>query len=232
MKKCVKYIVIIVLLLLYSITIHAYNDSYGFCIDVVNYEKRIKNSYDISPYIQNQIHEIVEQFISDCEEDDPGEIAGTMLRNDAMHRMKNLAEKFHFDRRIDLLSNLQNAQWTDLGYPEEKGTRGNFLLRTDLGFNNRYDCIVLREVTNGIALALDPLKNIEGTQYILQEYSFYDNFSQMGEGNKYFVSKDGRILFVERLYEEDYLFNATQFDSVIPLYSILIKMIKSLNGIY
>ena len=85
--------------------------------------------------------------------------------------------------------------------------------------------------TNGMALAHDPLRVIDGTKYILGEYSFYDNFLQMGEGNRYFVSQDGRILFVERLYEEDYLFNATQFDSVTPLYSILIKTIKNLNRI-
>lgn len=208
---------------------YAYNDPFGFCSEVVAYEKQIISKYDLSPYIQAQIHNIAEEFISDCTKDEPGEIAGAVFRNVAMRRMKDKAEKFHFSRRIDLLSNLQNAQWIDLGYPEKIGTRGNYLLRIDLGFNNRYDCIVIHEVTNGVAFAHDRV--IHGTQYILQEYSFYDNFSQMGEGNRYFVSIDGHILFVEKLYNEDHLFNATQFDSITPLYSLIIKTIKNLNRI-
>lgn len=212
-------------------TSYAQNDPFGYCSDVVAFEKQLNNTYDLSTYIQGQIHNIAEKFISDCNKNDPGEIAGALFRDVAISRMKKMAEKFHFSRRIDLLSNFQNAQWIDLGYPAEKGTRGNHLLRTDLGFNNRYDCIVIHEITNGMALAYNPLRVIEGTQYILEEYSFYDNFSQMGEGNRYFVSQDGRILFVERLHEEDYLFNSTQFDSETQLYSILIKTIKNLNKI-
>jgi hypothetical protein len=210
---------------------YAYNDPFGFCSEVVAYEKQIISKYDLSPYIKAQIHNIAEKFISDCTKKEPGEIAGAIFRDVAMSRMKDMAEKFHFSRRIDLLSDLQNAQWIDLGYPEKIGTRDNYLLRTDLGFNNRYDCIVIHEVTNGMALAHNPLRVIDGTQYILQEYSFYDNFSQMGEGNRYFVSIDGHILFVEKLYDEDYLFGATQFDSITPLYSHIIKTIKNLNRI-
>ncbi len=227
-----RYIIIVTtLLFLTNFSSYAYNDPFGFCSEVVAYEKQIISKYDLSPYIQAQIRNIAEEFISDCTKDEPGEIAGALFRNVAMSRMKDMAEKFHFSRRIDLLSNLQNAQWIDLGYPEKTGTRGNYLLRTDLGFNNRYDCIVIHEVTNGMALAHNPLRVIDGTQYILEEYSFYDNFSQMGEGNRYFISIDGHILFVEKLYDEDYLFNATQFDSVTPLYSLIIKTIKNLNRI-
>lgn len=226
-----RIITMIALVFLSNVTTYAYNDPFGYGSDVVAFEKQINSTYDLSPYIQGQIHNIAEKFISDCSKDDPGEIAGAIFRNVAISRMKDMAEKFHFSKRIDFLSDFQNAQWIDLGYPEEKGSRGNHLLRTDLGFNNRYDCIVMHEVTNGMALAHDPLRVIDGTKYILEEYSFYNNFSQMGEGNRYFVSQDGRILFIERLYEEDYLFNTTQFDSVTPLYSILIKTIKNLNRI-
>ena len=231
MFRYLRYIIITTTLFLTNLSSYAYNDPFGFCSEVVAYEKQIISKYDLSPYIQAQIHNIAEEFISDCTKDEPGEIAGAAFRNVAMRRMKDMAEKFHFSRRIDLLSNLQNAQWIDLGYPEKIGTRGNYLLRTDLGFNNRYDCIVIHEVTNGMALAHNPLRVIDGTQYILQEYSFYDNFSQMGEGNRYFVSIDGHILFVEKLYDEDYLFGATQFDSITPLYSHIIKTIKNLNRI-
>ena len=229
MFRYLRYIIITTTLFLTNLSSYAYNDPFGFCSEVVAYEKQIISKYDLSPYIQAQIHNIAEEFISDCTKDEPGEIAGAAFRNVAMRRMKDMAEKFHFSRRIDLLSNLQNAQWIDLGYPEKIGTRGNYLLRTDLGFNNRYDCIVIHEVTNGVAFAHDRV--IHGTQYILQEYSFYDNFSQMGEGNRYFVSIDGHIFFVEKLYNEDYLFNATQFDSITPLYSLIIKTIKNLNRI-
>lgn len=204
MFRYLRYIIITTTLFLTNLSSYAYNDPFGYCSEVVAYEKQIISKYDLSPYIQAQIHNIAEEFISDCTKDEPGEIAGAGFRNVAMRRMKDMAEKFHFSRRIDLLSNLQNAQWIDLGYPEKIGTRGNYLLRTDLGFNNRYDCIVIHEVTNGVAFAHDRV--IHGTQYILQEYSFYDNFSQMGEGNRYFVSIDGHILFVEKLYNEDYLF--------------------------
>ena len=186
MFRYLRYIIITTTLFLTNLSSYAYNDPFGFCSEVVAYEKQIISKYDLSPYIQAQIHNIAEEFISDCTKDEPGEIAGAGFRNVAMRRMKDMAEKFHFSRRIDLLSNLQNAQWIDLGYPEKIGTRGNYLLRTDLGFNNRYDCIVIHEVTNGVAFAHDRV--IHGTQYILQEYSFYDNFSQMGEGNRYFVS--------------------------------------------
>lgn len=229
MFRYLRYIIITTTLFLTNLSSYAYNDPFGFCSEVVAYEKQVISKYDLSPYIQAQIHNIAEEFISDCTKDEPGEIAGAGFRNVAMSRMRDMAEKFHFSRRIDLLSNLQNAQWIDLGYPEKIGTRGNYLLRTDLGFNNRYDCIVIHEVTNGVAFAHDRV--IHGTQYILQEYSFYDNFSQMGEGNRYFVSIDGHILFVEKLYNEDYLFNATQFDSITPLYSLIIKTIKNLNRI-
>lgn len=231
MFRYLRYVIIISSLFPSNIRSYAYNDPFGFCSNVVAYEKQIISNYDISPYIQDQIHNIAEKFISDCIKNEPSEIAGTIFFKVAISMMKDMAEKFHFSRRIDLLSNLQNAQWIDLGYPEEKGTIGNYFLRTDLGFNNRYDCLVIHEVTNGMALAHDPLRVIDGTQYILQEYSFYDNFSQMGEGNRYFVSNSGHILFVERLYDEDYLFNTTQFDSVTPLYSIIIKTIKILNRI-
>lgn len=231
MFRYLRYIIITTTLFLTNLSSYAYNDPFGFCSEVVAYEKQIISKYDLSPYIQAQIRNIAEKFISDYTKDEPGEIAGAIFRNVAMSRMKDMAEKFHFSRRIDLLSNLQNAQWIDLGYPEKIGTRGNYLLRTDLGFNNRYDCIVIHEVTNGMALAHNPLRVIDGTQYILEEYSFYDNFSQIGEGNRYFVSIDGHILFVEKLYDEDYLFNATQFDSVTPLYSHIIKTIKNLNSI-
>ena len=231
MFRYLRYIIITTTLFLTNLSSYAYNDPFGFYSEVVAYEKQIISKYDLSPYIQAQIRNIAEEFISDCTKDEPGEIAGALFRNVAMSRMKDMAEKFHFSRRIDLLSNLQNAQWIDLGYPEKTGTRGNYLLRTDLGFNNRYDCIVIHEVTNGMALAHNPLRVIDGTQYILQEYSFYDNFSQMGEGNRYFVSINGDILFVEKLYDEDYLFGATQFDSITPLYSHIIKTIKNLNRI-
>jgi hypothetical protein len=231
MFRYLRYIIITTTLFLTNLSSYAYNDPFGFCSEVVAYEKQIISKYDLSPYIQAQIHNIAEKFISDCTKDEPGEIAGAIFRDVAMSRMKDMAEKFHFSRRIDLLSDLQNAQWIDLGYPEKIGTRGNYLLRTDLGFNNRYDCIVIHEVTNGMALAHNPLRVIDGTQYILQEYSFYDNFSQMGEGNRYFVSINGDILFVEKLYDEDYLFGATQFDSITPLYSHIIKTIKNLNRI-
>lgn len=223
--------IIIALILLSSAATYAYNDPFGYYSNVVAFEKQLNDTYNLSPYIQGQIHNITEKFLSDCIKDDPGEIAGALFRNVTISKMKDIAEKFQFNRRIDLLSNLQNAQWIDLGYPEEKGARGNHLLRIDLGFNNRYDCIVIHEVTNGIALANNPIRVIEETQYILEEYSFYDNFSQIGEGNRYFISQDGRIIFVERLYEEDYLLNATQYDSVTPFYSILIRTIKNLNGI-
>jgi hypothetical protein len=231
MFRYLRYIIITTTLFLTNLSSYAYNDPFGFCSEVVAYEKQIISKYDLSPYIQAQIHNIAEKFISDCTKDEPDEIAGAIFRDVAMSRMKDMAEKFHFSRRIDLLSNLQNAQWIDLGCPEKIGTRGNYLLRTDLGFNNRYDCIVIHEVTNGMALAHNPLRVIDGTQYILQEYSFYDNFSQMGEGNRYFVSINGDILFVEKLYDEDYLFGATQFDSITPLYSHIIKTIKNLNRI-
>jgi hypothetical protein len=201
MFKFLRYIIITTTLFLTNLSSYAYNDPFGYCSEVVAYEKQIISKYDLSPYIQAQIHNIAEKFISDCTKKEPGEIAGAIFRDVAMSRMKDMAEKFHFSRRIDLLSDLQNAQWIDLGYPEKIGTRGNYLLRTDLGFNNRYDCIVIHEVTNGMALAHNPLRVIDGTQYILQEYSFYDNFSQMGEGNRYFVSINGDILFVEKLYD-------------------------------
>jgi hypothetical protein len=231
MFRYLRYIIITTTLFLTNLSSYAYNDPFGFYSEVVAYEKQIISKYDLSPYIKAQIHNIAEKFISDCTKDEPGEIAGAIFRDVAMSRMKDMAEKFHFSRRIDLLSDLQNAQWIDLGYPEKIGTRDNYLLRTDLGFNNRYDCIVIHEVTNGMALAHNPLRVIDGTQYILQEYSFYDNFSQMGEGNRYFVSINGDILFVEKLYDEDYLFGATQFDSITPLYSHIIKTIKNLNRI-
>jgi hypothetical protein len=231
MFRYLRYIIITTTLFLTNLSSYAYNDPFGFYSEVVAYEKQIISKYDLSPYIKAQIHNIAEKFISDCTKKEPGEIAGAIFRDVAMSRMKDMAEKFHFSRRIDLLSDLQNAQWIDLGYPEKIGTRGNYLLRTDLGFNNRYDCIVIHEVTNGMALAHNPLRVIDGTQYILQEYSFYDNFSQMGEGNRYFVSINGDILFVEKLYDEDYLFGATQFDSITPLYSHIIKTIKNLNRI-
>ena len=231
MFRYLRYIIITTTLFLTNLSSYAYNDPFGFYSEVVAYEKQIISKYDLSPYIKAQIHNIAEKFISDCTKKEPGEIAGAIFRDVAMSRMKDMAEKFHFSRRIDLLSDLQNAQWIDLGYPEKIGTRGNYLLRTDLEFNNRYDCIVIHEVTNGMALAHNPLRVIDGTQYILQEYSFYDNFSQMGEGNRYFVSINGDILFVEKLYDEDYLFGATQFDSITPLYSHIIKTIKNLNRI-
>ena len=231
MFRYLRYIIITTTLFLTNLSSYAYNDPFGFYSEVVAYEKQIISKYDLSPYIKAQIHNIAEKFISDCTKKEPGEIAGAIFRDVAMSRMKDMAEKFHFSRRIDLLSDLQNAQWIDLGYPEKIGTRGNYLLRTDLGFNNRYDCIVIHEVTNGMALAHNPLRVIDGTQYILEEYSFYDNFSQMGEGNRYFVSINGDILFVEKLYDEDYLFGATQFDSITPLYSHIIKTIKNLNRI-
>jgi hypothetical protein len=231
MFRYLRYIIITTTLFLTNLSSYAYNDPFGFYSEVVAYEKQIISKYDLSPYIKAQIHNIAEKFISDCTKKEPGEIAGAIFRDVAMSRMKDMAEKFHFSRRIDLLSDLQNAQWIDLGYPEKIGTRDNYLLRTDLGFNNRYDCIVIHEVTNGMALAHNPLRVIDGTQYILQEYSFYDNFSQMGEGNRYFVSINGDILFVEKLYDEDYLFGATQFDSITPLYSHIIKTIKNLNRI-
>lgn len=174
MFRYLRYIIITTTLFLTNLSSYAYKDPFGFCSEVVAYEKQIISKYDLSPYIQAQIHNIAEEFISDCTKDEPGEIAGAAFRNVAMRRMKDMAEKFHFSRRIDLLSNIQNAQWIDLGYPEKIGTRGNYLLRTDLGFNNRYDCIVIHEVTNGMAFAHDRV--IHGTQYILQEYSFYDNF--------------------------------------------------------
>ena len=170
MFRYLRYIIITTTLILTNLSSYAYNDPFGFCSEVVAYEKQIISKYDLSPYIQAQIHNIAEEFISDCTKDEPGEIAGAGFRNVAMRRMKDKAEKFHFSRRIDLLSNLQNAQWIDLGYPEKIGTRGNYLLRIDLGFNNRYDCIVIHEVTNGVAFAHDRV--IHGTQYILQEYSF------------------------------------------------------------
>ena len=131
-----------------------------------------------------------------------------------------------------ILQNFQNATWFDLGYPEKIGSAGNYMLRTDLGFNRRYDCIVLHEVVSPVgALAHNPLRVIDGTKYIIEEFSFYDNFSRFGEGNRYFVSSNGYIIYTERLYEEDYLFNATQFDSTTPYYSKLIKAIKKINHI-
>ena len=49
-----------------------------------------------------------------------------------------------------------------------------------------------------------------------------------------YFSKDGQawgfpVINPEKLYNEDYLFNATQFDSITPLYSLIIKTIKNLN---
>lgn len=231
-KTYFSSLLLFILLVVFSLDMKAYNDPYGFCADLTNYETQLLRQYDLSPYIQGQIHKIIEDFIKDCDRDNPGEIAGELFRNVAISRMKDMAEKFHRDKRLDLLSNLQSAQWVDLGYPKEKGTPRNYMLRTDLGFNNHFDCIVIHEVNPNLgAIAHDPLRVIEGAKYIIEEYSFYDNFSQLGEGQKYYVSQDGSILYVEKLYDEDYLFNASQFDSATPYYSILIKTIKALNNI-
>lgn len=232
MKNYLLIFMISIMGVLSNLNAMAYNDPYGYCAELTKYESQLKRQFDLTPYIQNQIHKIVEDFVMDCEKNNPGEISSAISRNVAISRMKDMAEKFHRDRRIDLLSNLQNSQWLDLGYPKEVGTPRNYMLRTDLGFNNRYDCIVMHEVNPNVgAIAHDPLRVIDGARYIFEEYSFYDNFSQLGEGNRYYVSPDGRILHIEKLYEEDYLFNATQFDSATPYYSILIKAIKALNNI-
>ena len=221
-----------ILLFVTILSANAYNDPYGYCSDLVSYERQLVNHYNLSQYIQTEIHKIVQDFIKDCEKDNPGDIAGEMFRNVAMSRMKDMAEKFHRDEPLDLLQNFQNATWFDLGYPEKIGSAGNYMLRTDLGFNRRYDCIVLHEVVSPVgALAHNPLRVIDGTKYIIEEFSFYDNFSRFGEGNRYFVSSNGYIIYTERLYEEDYLFNATQFDSTTPYYSKLIKAIKKINHI-
>lgn len=224
-----RYIVTFVCLALSWVYSFAYDDPYGFCADVTSYEKEILNQYNLTPYIKNRIHDIVVEFVNDCEKDNPSDIAGTMFKNVAISRIKDIALKFHRNKSVDLLSNLQYAQWIDLGHPGEVGSAGNFLLRTDLGFNNHFDCIVMHEVTNGIALAQNPMRNIEGTRYILEEYSFYDDFKEFGFGKRFFVSSIGELLYVETLYDEDYLFNVNQFESSNPLFSKLVLALKNVN---
>lgn len=228
MIKVRKLIILLLILIFFqSLNAQSYSDPFGHVAELMRLEKILNANYNLSPYIQERIHEMILDFIRKNELSSiygRSEIAEGILKDVCSKLMKDKAAIFHIDREINLFENFDSAQWFQIDYKSGPEDTALYYIRSDQGFNSRNDCLVLRELQN-------TSNDIEECKFTFVEYRFYDNYQQCWSGRTYFVSNRGKVLYI--LDASSPFEDSTQFvetSNISDYYKAIINGIKAIKN--